>query len=45
MDLFKKWLNKENESNWIRRALIDSSYKNEFQREIEKSIKGKLIQT
>ncbi len=42
MDLFKKWLNKENESNWIRRVLIDSSYKNEFQRENREEYKGQI---
>ena len=27
MDLFEEWLNKEDESNWVKRALTDSSYR------------------
>lgn len=42
MDLFKKWLNKKNESSWIRRALTDSSYKNEFQRENREEYKEQI---
>jgi len=42
MDLFEKWLNKKNESYWIRRALTDSSYKNEFQRENRQEYKGQI---
>ncbi|MDE5715724.1 MAG: hypothetical protein K2I42_06280 [Anaeroplasmataceae bacterium] len=42
MDLFRKWLNKKNESSWIQRALTDSSYKNKFQRENREEYKGQI---
>jgi len=36
MDLFEEWLNKRDESNWVKRALTDSSYKN-----VDQSLKEK----
>ncbi len=33
MDFFEEWLNKENQSKWIKRALTDKSYKNKAIRE------------
>lgn len=33
MDLFEKWLNRKNESEIVKRALTDTSYKNKLQRE------------
>lgn len=36
MDLFEEYLNKKKESNWVERALTDSSYKN-----VDQSLKEK----
>lgn len=40
-DLFLEWLNKKDSSDWVKRALIDSSYKKEFQREKKEEFKEK----
>lgn len=39
MDLFEYWLNKENDSCWIKRALTDKSYRNKAKRENLSQIK------
>lgn len=44
MDLFENWINKKDESKWIKRALTDKSYKNEYQRENSKEYTG-LVNT
>lgn len=40
MDLFEKYLQKEESSHWIHRALTDKSYKAEFERENHKPFNG-----
>ncbi len=42
MDLFEKWLSKENSSKWIKRALTDNSYKAEHQRNLHVEYKEKV---
>ena len=41
MDLFEDYLNKKDTSKWVKRALTDSSYKNEYERINHKSFEGK----
>lgn len=42
MDLFEEYLGKKESSTWVKRALTDKSYKNEYKRINEKDYKGKI---
>ena len=44
MDLFEEYLKKESSSNWVKRALTDNSYKNEYLRENKELYDGKTNQ-